>query len=86
MLFPFLLPCSCSDVVLCGITIFKGGTLGAELESDPLDRSSSPSDSGGAGVVVLELIVEPDGLEGFGLLAIEEVLGLFLSVLIEVVF
>lgn len=84
MLLPFLLPCSCSDVVLCGITIFKGGTLGAELESEHFDRSSSPSDSGGAGVPVFVFVV-PEVLDGFGLLAIEDVLGLFLSALMELV-
>jgi len=76
MFLPFLLPCSCSDTVLCGITIFKGGTLGAE--SEHFDRSSSLSDSGGAGVLVF-VFVELEIFEGFGLLAIEELLGLFLS-------
>ena len=61
------------------MTIFNGGTLGAELESELLERSSSPSDSGGAGVVVFEF-VEPDALEGFGLLPlVVDELGLFLS-------
>lgn len=75
---PFLTPCSCSEVVLCGITIFKGGTLGAELESELFGRSSSPSESAGAGVVVLELVIGP--VDGFGLFAAD--VGLFLSVLV----
>ncbi|KYM88057.1 hypothetical protein ALC53_03159, partial [Atta colombica] len=57
--------------------IFKGGTLGAELESKHFNRSSSSSDSGGAGVPFFAL-VELEVFEGFGLVAIEEALGLFL--------
>lgn len=64
------------------MTIFRGGTFGAEFESEHLERSSSPSDSTDAGVLVF-VLVEPGVFEGFGLLAIEEVLGLFLSALME---
>lgn len=67
------------------MTIFKGGTLGAELESEHFSRSSSLSDSSDAGVAVF-VFVEPEELEGFGLLAIDEVLGLFLSALTELAF
>ena len=74
VLLPLRLPCSCSDVVLCGITILRGGTFGADPHSELLERSSSPSDS----EVALGFPVPG---EGFGLLAPREVLGLLRSAL-----
>jgi hypothetical protein len=70
------------------MTILRGGTFGAELQSEFLERSSSPSDSAFDGVPPFGLLaLEPeDELEGFGLLAFKLALGLLRSVFTDPLF